>query len=435
MVKAIWQVITVSAAVHILLVVYSLWHDRSFQFKYTDVDYWVFSDAARAVAAGLSPFARATYRYTPLLAFVLLPGQWLGQEAIFGKLLFSLFDLLVGFLIYRLLRLKGWHSVDAARQAALFWLLNPMALAISTRGNAESLVCACVLGVVYLLMVRRRMAAAILFGFSVHFKLFPVIFAPAIILFLGIYHRTRAGTGALAVRSPAQGTARADEKPAGASGLSGSHMSLSRGVGMGVKLSSSPLLLRSASPHRLTESISGALGESASLAALPHRPQTAMARSVVSRMSQVAGEGDTGSSAQGTRVVVYPPSRVLLSLGGGVITVKSSHVVFVAVSVATFVLLTGGFYLLYGRPFIREALLHHLFRKDHRHNFSPYFLPFYLEAVTPLPRWLHLVAFVPQLAMLLTVAFKYARKDLPFACFLQTFLFVTFNKVCTSQVN
>ena len=187
--KAIWQVISISALIHATLIIYSLWHDKNFQFKYTDLDYWIFGDAARAVAAGFSPFSRATYRYTPLLAYLLLPGKWLGFEAAFGKILFSAVDLMVGYLIYRLLRLKGWHSVDAARHSALFWLLNPMALAISTRGNAESLVCACALGVIYLLMIRKRLEAALLFGFSVHFKIFPIIYAPSILIFLGIYHK------------------------------------------------------------------------------------------------------------------------------------------------------------------------------------------------------------------------------------------------------
>ena len=412
MVKAIWQVLFLSAAVHATLILYSLWHDKNFQFKYTDVDYWIFSDAARAVSLGLSPFVRTTYRYTPLLAYLLVPGHWLKLEASFGKFLFSAVDLCVGFLIYRLLRLKGWHSVDAARSAAVAWLLNPMALAISTRGNAESIVCAVCLGVVYLLMVRKRVAAALLFGFAVHFKLFPVIFAPSILFFLGLYHR-RSSTTEKSKKEPEQ---------------SPETQSFSLSQGMGVKLSNSPLL-RSASPNKLTETLSAAAMQKG--------------KSFVSRVSLQAKTGEslsastplrTTTTACGTRVTIYPPSPVLLSLWNGQITVKSSHLWFSLISFATFALLTGVFYAIYGQTYWQEAIWYHLTRRDHRHNFSPYFLAFYFEPLFPLPKYAAVAAFVPQVVLTLLVAFKYARKDLPFACFLQTFLFVTFNKVCTSQV-
>ena len=357
---------------------------------------------------------------------MLVPGRWLGCEDAYGKILFSAVDLMVGYLIYRLLRLKGWHSVDAARQSALFWLLNPMALAISTRGNAESLVCACVLGVIYFLMVRKRLEAALLFGFSVHFKIFPIIYTPSILIFLGIYHKIPA-----VLKTKNECDASSATLQSFANSNSTSVMQLNGGI----KLSSSPLI-RSASPNRLTESMSGVFAGGIS----QRRPATSHFSSIsLSALSKQEGslssnQATVVKSANGAKITVYPPSRVLFTLFSGKITIKSSHVAFTVISGGIFSALTATFYLIHGQTFLNEALMYHLIRKDHRHNFSPYFLQFYLESALPASKMVPFIAFIPQIMLMLLVSFKYARKDLPFACFLQTFIFVTFNKVCTSQV-
>lgn len=100
----------------------------------------------------------------------------------------------------------------------------------------------------------------------------------------------------------------------------------------------------------------------------------------------------------------------------------------------------------FGRPFVQETFLYHLSRLDHRHNFSPYFYPYYLAHSPPAavellsPSWFRslarhpLAAFLPQLVLSIGLGFRYGVEDLPYAWLVQTFAFVTFNKVCTSQV-
>lgn len=98
----------------------------------------------------------------------------------------------------------------------------------------------------------------------------------------------------------------------------------------------------------------------------------------------------------------------------------------------------------WGRPFLYEAYLYHADRLDHRHNFSPYFYLTYLTypgasgAPDGHARSLlgsPLTSLVPQLFLSLGTGLLLGRRiqDLPFAWFVQTFAFVLFNRVCTSQ--
>lgn len=76
-----------SALFRVILILYGEWQDSHMEVRYTDVDYLVFSDAASLMASGVSPYKRTTYRYSPLLAFLLIPNSLIHRS--WGKFLFS----------------------------------------------------------------------------------------------------------------------------------------------------------------------------------------------------------------------------------------------------------------------------------------------------------------------------------------------------------
>lgn len=78
-------------ASRLVLLVWAGWQDTHMAVKYTDIDYVVITDAAGAVLSGGSPYDRATFRYTPLLAWVALPNHVLHPAA--AKVLFCAADL------------------------------------------------------------------------------------------------------------------------------------------------------------------------------------------------------------------------------------------------------------------------------------------------------------------------------------------------------
>lgn len=151
--------------------------------KYTDIDYLVFTDAARYVAHGRSPYDRATYRYTPLLAWILLPTTWGGLWFEFGKALFAAGDVVAGWLIFRILRTDGM-PVGRALKFASIWLLNPMVANISTRGSSEGLLAVLVVALLWAVKSRRVIVGGCLLGLGVHFKIYPFIYAFSIAWYL-----------------------------------------------------------------------------------------------------------------------------------------------------------------------------------------------------------------------------------------------------------
>ena len=170
-----------SLVLRVVMVVYGEWQDRNFAVKFTDIDYHVFSDAAKYVTEGKSPFLRPTYRYTPLLAILLTPNHYLFYSI--GKLLFVACDLMTGWLIYLILTLQGIEERQKLVSCSL-WLLNPLTATVSSRGNAESLLAVLVLACLYFIMSKRLVASAVLYGLAVHMKVFPIIYSLPLILLL-----------------------------------------------------------------------------------------------------------------------------------------------------------------------------------------------------------------------------------------------------------
>jgi len=301
----------VSFLLRFMFILYGEHHDRNHLAKYTDIDYRVVTDAARHLNEGGSPYARSTYRYTPILAFLLIPNVTL--TPLFGKFLFAAFDVVTGQLIYAFVKdslrfaLGGGGEVSA-RVAAMAWLYNPLVIGVSTRGSAEAVVCALVLVTLHLFRARVFVLAGLFFGLAIHFKIYPVIYSFSFYLAL--------------------------------SDLSG---------------------------WRSLFQINWA--------------------------------------------------RVRFAIG-------------TAVSLGA---LTVFFYSRFGREFLHETYFYHITRKDIRHNFSPYFYMLYLT-VDEEDIGISLLTFMPQVILMLAIAAKFGNHgDLPFCLFCQTVVFVSYNKVITSQ--
>lgn len=226
-----WEhLVCLAGAIRIALLFFGFWQDSNSRIKYTDIDYVVFTDAARFMHSGSSPFERATYRYSthpqqssilctfhltlialdtaPMLAWMLQPNIWLHPA--WGKALFVVADLLVGIIIFKVGRLRGLSERDACAFASIWYvpviscfclcfcwlrtdshstlcaprLLNPICINVSTRGNAEAVLSLLIVGWVYFLLKRYTVLAAILFGLSVHFKLYPIVYAPTLALYI-----------------------------------------------------------------------------------------------------------------------------------------------------------------------------------------------------------------------------------------------------------
>ncbi|CDU16972.1 GPI mannosyltransferase 1, putative [Plasmodium yoelii] len=167
--------------VRIITYYYGLWQDKNLNVKFTDIDYYVFSDAAKYVLNNKSPYNRYTYRYTPLLAYLMIPNFIINFS--FGKFLFSSIDFLVSIIIIKIIKIKYPENKNYILYASL-WLLNPLVITISIRGNADCIPCLLVLLTVFFIYQKKIYVSAFFYGLSVNFKIYPIIYSLPLMLYL-----------------------------------------------------------------------------------------------------------------------------------------------------------------------------------------------------------------------------------------------------------
>ena len=155
--------------------------------KYQDIDYEVFTNASRHIYNGGIAYDCDTYRYTPLLAWILQPNIWLTPE--FGKVLFITIDIIGAYLLHHIMKkyLKKIHpkyKIDSMLWLSILWLFNPMIFTISSRGSCDSIIILLVLSTFYLILNEEWYAAGIVYGAAVHFRIYPFIYSLSFILFI-----------------------------------------------------------------------------------------------------------------------------------------------------------------------------------------------------------------------------------------------------------
>lgn len=402
-----------SFLVRLLLIIYGIYHDEVSHVKYTDIDYRVFTDASRHIINGGSPYERHTYRYSPIVAILLVPNVLLHHS--FGKIFFCFVDIIVALLIRTIVKntlkefecyqqtfskkMKVQASLDVkkhrkksrqsnrqnlnvskeeleckknwdltANLAMLSWLYNPLTIAIGTRGNCDSLAGCFVLLTLYFLQCRRlSFVAGLMHGFSIHFRLYPLIYSLTMFMYL------------------------------------------------------SKKSFYTIEDRR----------QKKKLKPIEDGSKVRHVKNTIVRSSSVGGHKIVSYDTQVRERKTIFKIEYLLYLVPNLDQLK----LMVGCSLS-FSFFTWLFYHIYGYEFLYETYIYHVIRKDFRHNFSLYFYLQYLTAwVKNIGLWQKVLMILPQLVLILVFSVRYGlnRFSLNFSILTQTIVMVIYNAVLTSQ--
>ena len=153
-----------------------------------------------------SPYERHTYRYSPLLSWIMSPSYKYHQN--FGKWLLAVFDLIACFLVFKMVsRIKGEHNRVGSVVLSALIFTNPFLIYLSIRGSCEGITMTLAFAFLYFYFGGdadgtmsanerkekgittlqpcriRRYVSFMFFGLWVHFRVFPVILLPLLIMY------------------------------------------------------------------------------------------------------------------------------------------------------------------------------------------------------------------------------------------------------------
>ncbi|MEW5320136.1 MAG: hypothetical protein WDW38_011233 [Sanguina aurantia] len=238
------------------------------------------------------------------------------------QFLFAACDVLAATLVNKLLLLQ--HISPGKRRAAvLAALFNPWTAAISTRGSCDVVAVVLILSTLLLLLQRRNLYAALLFGLAVHLRIYPIIYAPSVVMFLIAAQYRQQERQHKSVQQPQQE--------------------------------------HTVSPQR--------------------QQQQSQAKTTTCPTLAASGSHDLREGHPKREAEAVCEQRRRHPQSG--LRVARTAVVFGLVSGGVFLSLGCACYSLYGQLFLQEAFLHHVTRQDPRHNFSPHFYPTYLAMLQP----------------------------------------------------
>lgn len=407
----------------IILFFWGLYQDATIEPRFTDIDYFVFTDASRFMVQGgpparedlqsllissipsslmsflntslaspnnnnpYSPYLRETYRYTPILAWLLIPSHTIYFG--FGKILFAFGDIVAGILILKTLQIIRLKYCIQQRQEEDGKINHDNTTASLPDGRNE------------------KWNNSFLFS------------ERAIIIYTCCVWLFNPMVSIISTRGSSEGL-------------------------LGAIVMVFVYLVYT--NHVFLAGIVAGFAVHFKIYPLIYIPTVIWAMS--SNNLSLSSSTNRKNKINNRRNSIFPQSIVkslpILNF------VNRDRVVFAGASLASFLLFTGWMYALYGPEFLVHTYFHHLSRLDHRHNFSPYSTLLYMSsspAATaqnqqhsssilswmenhPASSW----AFFPQLMLSgVLIPLAFAKRDVAQTMFLQTFAFVTFNKVCTAQ--